>query len=315
MKNVVVISNAGDPHTDHLVRACDDLGARAFRINTERFRLHGAIDWTVTAGTGSLAIDGRSCRIEDIDLLIYRRPQRAYAQHTDRPAWLARLIDDEWQSLELALSTSIRGTVLNPVAGSAAARNKLIQVRTAIGLGMKVPEIIVSTVRDTLHCFACRRPAVTKSIETGGIIEGDKLHSCHTRAAPPEAFDGYDAAGTPTLLQQRIMPAATWRIVTIGQNTFGFRNSGPALADDIDSRKIEDELRGEPRPVPVHIHDQLQAFRSALGISFASSDFLEDDAGELWFIDLNPDGQWAFLEELHGVKLSHEIVRLAWGRP
>jgi hypothetical protein len=49
----------------------------------------------------------------------------------------------------------------------------------------------------------------------------------------------------------------------------------------------------------------------ALMIEFASADFIEDPLGELWFLDLNPEGQWAFLEDRFGVRISDEIVRLA----
>ena len=43
-------------------------------------------------------------------------------------------------------------------------------------------------------------------------------------------------------------------------------------------------------------------------IVYASSDFIEDKAGKLWFIDLNPEGQWGAYEQRFGVPISEFII-------
>lgn len=312
MKNVCLISNAGDPHCDYLISACKELNVNYFRYNTEKFRLDGDFFWNPIKKESLLRIDNRECRLEEIDLLIYRRPIKAYVGRNDKPNWLLELLDFEWNSLETALSGAIRGICISPIGGLSQARNKLIQVQNALKVGMAVPEIIVTTNKQQLLTFAKQQPCITKAIESGGSIDGKLLRSSHTQIVDYSTLSKYEPLGCPTLLQQRIETKATWRIVTIGDKTFGFRHTGIQLQEEIDSRKIEDKLEGYQVEVPTKIHDQLQNLCQNLGINFASSDFLEDQNGKMWFIDLNPEGQWAFLEELYKVKLSHEIIKLAF---
>jgi hypothetical protein len=58
------------------------------------------------------------------------------------------------------------------------------------------------------------------------------------------------------------------------------------------------------------VASRLRKMYGALSIEFASADFIEDARGKMWFVDLNPEGQWAFLEDRFGVRISDEIVRL-----
>jgi hypothetical protein len=44
------------------------------------------------------------------------------------------------------------------------------------------------------------------------------------------------------------------------------------------------------------------------GIYYASSDFIEDKSGKLWFIDLNPEGQWGAYEQRFNVPISDYII-------
>ena len=48
-----------------------------------------------------------------------------------------------------------------------------------------------------------------------------------------------------------------------------------------------------------------------ISILYASSDFVEDENGALWFLDLNPEGQWGIYEEKFNVKISDQIIMLS----
>lgn len=101
-----------------------------------------------------------------------------------------------------------------------------------------------------------------------------------------------------------------WRIVVVGDSVFGFRLHGNELIKETDSRLIEMELNGEPREVPETIKQGLISICKNLGLIYSSSDFIEDYDGQLWFIDLNPEGQWAAYEKKFGTRISDEIIKL-----
>ena len=47
-----------------------------------------------------------------------------------------------------------------------------------------------------------------------------------------------------------------------------------------------------------------------LKLHFAAIDMIMDMSGRLWFIEANPNGQWAFIEEATGQPIGQAIARL-----
>jgi hypothetical protein len=308
---VLIVSNTGDIHCDFLVDACSRRGAECFRLNTDQFRKSGLLDWRLDSGEGLLKVGGRQCRLSEVDLLIYRRPIPVHQLRTDIDPWIRRLLDSEWSAIEFALSRAVDCRVMNGLAGSALAQNKIVQLRAAREAGLNIPETLISTDADSLRAFARQHRCITKGIVNAFHLDGKHLRSAFTSFVDPATLDTFDPTGSPTLLQKAIEASAIWRIVMVGGKAMGFRFHGEALAQVADSRPIERRLTGAYQSVPPPVAASLAALCGALSIEFASSDFVEDATGQLWFLDLNPEGQWAYLEHELGVRISDEIVALA----
>jgi hypothetical protein len=307
----LVVSNSGDIHCDFLADACSRLKIDFFRLNTDHFRKSGNLSWRVCEGDGRLEIDNRSCRLLDVGVLIYRRPVPVHQLRRDIEPWVGRLLDAEWTALEGALSQSVTCKVVNGMAGSALAQNKIVQLQVASRCGLAVPETLVTTDVDKLREFADTYRCITKGIVNAFHIDKQNLRSAFTSFVDRSSLEAYDPAGMPTLLQRALESAAIWRVVHVSGQHFGFRFHGPKLAVEPDSRTIERDLDGATLPVPDAVVSGMSRMCSSLGIEFASADFVEDAAGKMWFLDLNPEGQWAYLEDRFGVRISDSLVSLA----
>lgn len=309
-KNVLIISNTGDIHTDDLVSACKRLDVNCFRYNTDLFRLDGVVNWDLL-NDGVLKIHDHICRLSDFNLLIYRRPTQVHRYRKDIELWVGALIDNEWDVIERAFSFYVSGKVVNSIAASAAAKNKLIQIRVAKEVGLAVPETVISSDIQVLREFLERGICITKGIGSGSILIDRVLRTARTSIIRMGSLDGLDAIGSPTLLQRYVKPKAMWRLVAVGEKVFGFRLQGDILNTEIDSRVVEDQLEGGLSKIPYDIEEKYMKMLSKLSLLYASSDFIEDENGCLWFIDLNPEGQWGAYEERFGVPISNEIISLA----
>jgi hypothetical protein len=308
----LLISNAADVHTDLLVDAAREIGRPFFRLNTDHFRAGGTIDYALQNRTvgAKLGIGGKQVDLADVGLVVYRRPRPYFGGLLKRTDWVAKLLDREWSRLEEALSTMVRGVVVNPIEGSVLARNKVIQLQFACRADLRVPDTVITTNPSVLEAFLKGGDCVTKGISEAYVLENGVLRSGFTRNVELADLEGYNPAGCPTLLQRRIPPAAIWRIVMVGNSVFGCRYHGEQLAEARDSRLVQDRLVGCPTEVPSDVMRGLARMVSELGINFCSSDFIEDKAGELWFIDLNPDGQWAWLENDYGIPIARHVISL-----
>jgi len=62
--------------------------------------------------------------------------------------------------------------------------------------------------------------------------------------------------------------------------------------------------------VPEDIAQRCHAFLHHFRLEFGAFDFAEDEQGRWWFLELNPNGLWAWLELLTGMKMSHALADL-----
>ncbi len=55
--------------------------------------------------------------------------------------------------------------------------------------------------------------------------------------------------------------------------------------------------------------------RNPRASAFGALDFAVDDAGSWWFYEINPNGQWFWIERQTGLPISAALAKLLEGRP
>ncbi len=263
------------------------------------------------AGTTThIAVDGRSVDLHDVGLLIYRRPLDVTPEMLSSTIdpWALSFVNQEWNWFERALPELIGCKVINQPAANQMAQNKIAQLTVANSSGLATPDTLISNQSRALRDFVQQRPSITKAIGNGSHLFAGQIRTGYTLKATEDSFPTQQNPFTIGLVQSAIIPAAMWRIIAIGSRCFGFRLTGKQLVDEVDSRRVEEELEGGPETVPQGVREGLLKMMRHFGIFYASSDFIEDEAGRFWFIDLNPEGQWGAYEQRFGVPISDHII-------
>ena len=140
---------------------------------------------------------------------------------------------------------------------------------------------------------------VVKSMTQTPIGQGKVFF---VKEVDPRALD----LGYPWFVQQRINGEEEVTVVYIDGKTYA-ANAPRASFDGEDSRKtlMENPIswpRCELSPSEEHA---IKGFMDETGYRFGRFDFIRKD-GELWFLELNPNGQWAWLDE----KNEHGLVSM-----
>lgn len=101
----------------------------------------------------------------------------------------------------------------------------------------------------------------------------------------------------------------------IGKKHFVCRIDSKHINDadvNLDWRSIEpDKLVHVPDNLPDVYIDKLFKMLDELGLNFGAFDVIQDDDDTLYFIELNPNGQWHWIEVLTGmpmVKAMRELI-------
>jgi len=71
-----------------------------------------------------------------------------------------------------------------------------------------------------------------------------------------------------------------------------------------------DKLKHTPVDLPIQIIKGCHAMLHSLGLEFGAFDFAVSKTGQCYFLELNPNGQWYWLEDLTGVAISDAIARI-----
>lgn len=237
------------------------------------------------------------------------------------PAWLRRLAPDGW--LESIDSPGVEGvsraaavsalaaiarddrfkwlTILDHIGG---AENKPYQYRRIAAAGVPIPDWIVTTDR---HAVPDAGSWVAKTLGPGSFIDGDG----NGRVVPTRIVDISDRdtiARVPFILQRLIEARAHARVITV--NDKAFSATLPAADLPLDWRMSPTGHYGfTPRPAPERIHRLAVLAAAHTRVGYSAQDWIQDSAGDWWFIDLNPAGQWLFLPNEIAAPVTAAIAR------
>jgi glutathione synthase/RimK-type ligase-like ATP-grasp enzyme len=108
----------------------------------------------------------------------------------------------------------------------------------------------------------------------------------------------------PTILQPYIEKAYELRCVVMGDKVFAARLDSQAIESTrTDWRAGEEDVEHEVFDLPEHVQAALRNMMRSFEINFASIDMIVTPEDEFVFLDLNPNGQWLWLEEELGLPL------------
>ncbi len=86
------------------------------------------------------------------------------------------------------------------------------------------------------------------------------------------------------------------RMITVDRHTFTAAILPGSEKARIDWRSDYGALEYKRVDPPSHVYDGVQSLHAELGLRFSASDFLVDREGAWWFLETNPNGQWAWIE-------------------
>ena len=101
----------------------------------------------------------------------------------------------------------------------------------------------------------------------------------------------------PWFLQEKIVGEDEVTVVYVAGRLFAYRYPRDAMQSSIDVRQatLEDASKWKPCELSSSEQSSIRGFMTETGYRFGRFDFIRKD-GELWFLELNPNGQWAWLD-------------------
>ncbi|MFK0229799.1 ATP-grasp ribosomal peptide maturase [Streptomyces sp. NPDC090303] len=188
----------------------------------------------------------------------------------------------------------------------AAADYKPAQLALAQRLGFTIPPTLVTNDPDEARAFVgTQRQAIYKTLRWTPYTRGGLPVTGWANPVTVDEIDG-SVRITPHLFQARVDKVADVRVLVVGRRAFAVR----IHSDLLDWRKDYSALTYTVEHPPDRVTEGLRAYLNRLDLVSGSFDLAVDRAGRYWWLELNPNGQWGWLETETGLPMSAAFADL-----
>ncbi|MGW2539839.1 ATP-grasp ribosomal peptide maturase [Kitasatospora sp. NPDC001574] len=307
---VLVATEAEDFTADLVITELNRRNVPVLRFNPADI---GAGGLTVSArfGTcpasvaGQVRTPSRSADLARVRAVYWRRPVWPAFEHLD---------DNDARFAAAQVRYGLGGTLyalegplwVNHPLRDAAADYKPAQLALAQRLGLTVPPTLVTNDPGEARAFIGAHDQVIHKTLRWTPYERDGI--AVTSWAEPVTADEIDdsVSVAPHLFQARVAKIADLRVLVVGRQVFAVRITSGLL----DWRKDYSALSYSVVDIPDQLAKALFAFLDHYGLASGSFDLAVDRAGNYWWLELNPNGQWGWLELDTGLKMSAAFADL-----
>ncbi|MFE7338120.1 MvdC/MvdD family ATP grasp protein [Streptomyces griseus] len=298
--DTVLVITARDSDTgDAVTLALQDLGVRTARFDLADLGRTVSVSARCDDGQwqGSLTVRSRVTRLRDVRSVFWCHP-------TPPRVWAESMTQAQvrWASHEaLAGLVGVLGCLaclhVNHPDDFRRAQIKAGVITAAEGAGLNVPPTWIGNLVSGARRFdlGAEGGIVSKTLTVPQIDEDDyQIRPLYTT---PVVDSDLGAVQTGiTYLQHRVLTEYAVRAHTIGTRTIAVRIDAHTTAGRADWRAAPESLTYSSITLPAPVGDALNTLVHGYGLSYAVSDFVVDSHGRWYFVDLNPAGQYRWLE-------------------
>lgn len=311
-KKVLILAHLDDSHASSVRNYLNQREVDNFTVVTENllrdykinFSSEGLI-YTISNGKKTIELNP-SWNIWNRRIMI---PDR----NKGMPKDLQDLVIDECEKTWDGLLMAHNGKVVNRPQNHFHANSKLDQIKFALEMGMYVPDTIVTNnPSDLINFYEKHRGNICFKLQKGAAVrtsEGNKI--VYTNKVTWEQMKSASlVSGHPSLFQEYIDKDFEVRIIATDKTTTGIAiHSQDSEVSKIDYRRYDlENVRYNHVELPDNVRDFCNNMLTHYGLHFGAFDFIYSKDRKYFFLELNPNGQWLWLEEQSGYNLTREVA-------
>jgi ATP-grasp ribosomal peptide maturase len=308
---VVVLTQEGDLTADAVVQELDSRDVPVYRLDTADFPLSLTVNAHFNGGwRGTLSGAAGSVGLESIRSIYFRRPTVFSFPDTMTDAE-RRFAGNEGRRGVGGLLMALRCLWLNHPSRVADAEYKPYQLAVAAQCGLDVPRTMLTNdpaaVDDAREYLGAQ--LVYKPLASASVVDGDRLSMVYTTAVPPEFIADERVRLTVHQFQQRVDKCRDVRATVVGDHVYA-ANLHSDTEGGLDWRSDYSAIRYERTELPKQVEARLLALVRRLELRFCSADFVVSADDRYHFVDLNPNGEWGWIEKETGLPIAAAVAEL-----
>lgn len=310
MPRVAIVTLAGDLHAYVIRRELQEShGVEVAIIASDTLSGAGGLTWTnatFDSTASDLALpteDGGSVAIADLDLVWWRRchGKPTVPDAVTDPQLRKLVIKDNRSALRGALLAAFRGTWISDPYATERAQNKLLQLTVAREVGLTVPRTLVSTDPTAVRDFTRAHGGTVIAKTLTGLL-GTSLEA--GRVTLDSLADDDEITVSATIYQEEVPGTDHLRVMVFGDSVHTAR----IRSHELDWR-LANDMEVEPVSADARLEDALRQVTRRLGLRMGVFDVKVRPDGEPVFLEVNPQGQFLFVEGMSDMPLGEAFAQ------
>jgi len=291
---ILICSSLYDFSTDLVCVELDRIGVDYVRLNREHFKNYrislNPLNPNITINMGAFAYDVGP-RLKSI---WFRQP--VFLRNTPaNPLSIGQQLErSQWMAFLRGMCVFDHVAWMNFPARTYLAESKPYQLYTAKKCGFTVPQTCISN--DSFE-IQNQFPDVVaiKSLDTVLVRDGDDSLFTYTSVSSTSTLCEEKTYHSPLIAQQLLKNKKDLRITIVGNKLFCVRILSLGEGVEGDWRLVmSDKIQYEDVDLPESLHLMCLELLNKLGLSFGAIDLVEAQ-DHMYFIEVNPTGEWGWL--------------------
>ncbi|BAB78095.1 MvdD family ATP-grasp ribosomal peptide maturase (plasmid) [Anabaena sp. FACHB-709] len=317
--NVLIITHSHDNESISLVtQAIESQGGKAFRFDTDRFPTEVQLDiYYSNTEKCVLVADDQKLDLNEVTAVWYRRIAIGGKIPPTMDKQLRQASIQESRATIQGMIASIRGFHLDPVPNIRRAENKQLQLQVARKIGLDTPRTLTTNNPQAVKEFAaeCQQDVITKMLSSFAIYDekgGEQV--VFTNPVKSEDLENLEGLRfCPMTFQEKIAKVLELRITIVGKSILTAAVNSQALDKSrYDWRKQGVALLDawQTHTLPQDVADKLLQLMAHFGLNYGAIDVILTPDNRYVFLEVNPVGEFFWLERCPGLPISQAIAKV-----
>ncbi|MCC8199662.1 MAG: hypothetical protein LIP06_14145 [Tannerellaceae bacterium] len=302
--DILIVSNLHDFSTDLVCAELNSLQTNYLRINRDEFKTYkiafNPIKAELTVEIKNVTFKINSTKLKSI---YYRAPTFLREVFVSEITEEEQLERTQWAAFIRSLVVFENATWFNNPSYIYKAEIKSYQLYTASNIGFNVPETVVTNyITPTDY----HQKVAIKSIDTALVSNKEEEGFVYTNIYSVEELENAHYT-SPFFIQEALIPKVDIRVTVIKNTVIGIDIRGDKLLEE-DWRKYKYNLNYNIISLPTDIELKCIQLLEKLNLNFGAIDLVLMD-NQYYFIEINPTGEWSWLQQNTGYKFDTLIAK------
>lgn len=316
--SILVLTSARDKSVDNVIDMLKLRGEKVFRLNTEEFPTKNSLVLQLNNGLSSNRIATPEWKLstDDIKSCWYRHVDPSII--ASKCVGSAKFSEKESTAALWSLYTSIDAFWMNhPLIGVRLLEsNKLYQLNAATKVGLRIPDTLITNNAEEVMAFTDSHGGeIAAKVLTGHIFSvsgADKIQTIYTQRISKNVLEKLSATIglAPIFIEEYVHKKIELRVTVVEERIFAcaIRSQDSPQTKDDWRRYDFDNVAHTDYKLSDDISAKIIALMKRLGLTYGAIDMIVTPQEDYIFLEVNPSGQWAWIEHFTGMKISEAVA-------